>query len=51
MPSMNWETFIAARIDNTAGNKNTSAFTEAWSPEESQDQRMSFLPRTPTKSF
>jgi hypothetical protein len=34
MLSMNWKTFTAAHIDNTAGNKNTSVFTEAWLPEE-----------------
>ena len=39
MLSMNWKTFIAARLDNTAGNKNTSVFTEAWLPEQIQDQR------------
>ena len=34
MLSMNWKTFTAAYIDDTAGNKNTSVFTEAWLPEE-----------------
>jgi len=47
MLSMNWKTFIAARIDNTAGNKNTSAFTEAWSPEQSKDQRFQTLTADP----
>jgi hypothetical protein len=47
MPSMNWKTFIAARLDNTAGNKNTSVFTEAWSPEQSQDQRFQTLTADP----
>ena len=40
---MNWKIFIAARTDNTAGNKNTSVFTKAWSPEESQDKRFHTL--------
>ncbi len=44
---MNWKTFITARIDNTAGDKNTSAFTEAWSPEESQNQRFQTLTADP----
>ena len=43
MLSTNWKTFFAARIDNTAGNKNTSVFTEAWSPEKSQDQCFQML--------
>ena len=48
MPSMNWKTFIAARlVDNTAGNKNTSVFTEVWSPEQSQDQRFQTLTADP----
>jgi len=45
---MNWKTFIADRLDNTAGNKNTSVFTEAWSPEHSQeDQRFQTLTADP----
>jgi hypothetical protein len=49
MLSTNWKTFIAARLDNnnTAGNKNTSVFTEAWSPEQSQDQRFQTLTADP----
>ena len=38
MLPMNWKTFIAARLDNSAGNKNTSVFTKAWSPKQKQDQ-------------
>ena len=44
---MNWKTFIASRIDNTAGNKNTSVFTETWLPEQSQDQRFQTLTADP----
>ena len=40
---MNWKTFIATHTDNTAGNKNTSVFTEAWSPEKIQDQLFQML--------
>ena len=47
MPSMHWKTFIAARIDNTAENKSTSVFTEAWWPEESQDQHFQMLTADP----
>ena len=43
MLSMSWKTFIAARLDNTAGNKNTSVFTEAWLPKQSQDQHFQTL--------
>ena len=47
MLPLNWKTLIAARSDNTAGNKNTSVFTEAWSPEQSQDQRFQTLTADP----
>jgi hypothetical protein len=47
MLSTNWKNFIAARLDYTAGNKNTSVFTEAWSPEQSQDQRFQTLTADP----
>jgi len=47
MLSMDWKTFIAARLDNTAGNKNTSVFTEAWSPDQSQDQCFQTLTADP----
>ena len=47
MLSMNWKTLIAAHIDNTAGNKNTSVFTKAWSPEQSQDQHFQTLTTDP----
>ncbi len=35
MLSIDWKTFICFRTDNTDVNKNTSVFTEAWSPEKS----------------
>ena len=44
---MNWNTFIAAHLDNTAGNKNTSVFTKAWLLEQSQDQRFQTLTADP----
>jgi len=44
---MNWKTFIAARINNTAGNESTPVFSEAWWPEESQDQRFQMLTADP----
>ena len=40
---MNCKTFIATHADNTAGNKNTSVFTEAWSPVKIQDQQFQML--------
>ena len=49
---MNWKTFIApAHTDNTAGNKITSVLTEAWSPEESPDQRFQMLTADPDMVF
>ena len=52
MLSMNWKTFIApAHTDNTAGNKITSVLTEAWSPEESPDQRFQTLTADPDMVF
>ena len=51
MLSMDWKTFIAARLDNTAGNKNTSVFTEAWSPKQSQDQHFQTLTTDPDMVF
>jgi len=48
---MSWKTFIAARLDNTAGNKNTSVFTEAWSPKQSQDQHFQTLTTDPDMVF
>jgi hypothetical protein len=47
MLSTNWKTFIAARVDNTAGNKNTSVFTEAWLPEKNLDQCFQTLTADP----
>jgi hypothetical protein len=47
MLSTNWKSFIAARADNTAGNKNTSVFTEAWSPEKSFEQQFQTLTADP----
>jgi hypothetical protein len=46
MPSIDWKTFIAAR-DNAAANKNTSVFTEAWSPKKSIDQPFQTLTMDP----
>jgi hypothetical protein len=43
----NWKTSIAARADNTAGNENTSVFTEAWLPEKGIDQRFQTLTGDP----
>jgi hypothetical protein len=47
MLSTNWKTFIAARTDNTAGNKTTSIFAEAWSPEKSFEQQFQTLTADP----
>jgi hypothetical protein len=47
MLSIDWKTFIATRKDNADANKNTSVFTEAWSPEKSQDQRFQTVTADP----
>jgi hypothetical protein len=47
MLSTNWKTFIAARADNMAGNKNTSVFTKAWLPEKSFEQQFQMLTADP----
>ena len=47
MISIDWKTFIATRTDNADANKNTSVFTEAWSPEKSRDQRFQTLTADP----
>ena len=47
MLSTNWKTFIAARADNTAGNKNTSVFTKAWLPKKSFEQQFQMLTADP----
>jgi hypothetical protein len=35
----NWQSFFAAQADNDLGNKYTSIYTEAWSPDKSDDMR------------
>ena len=47
MLQTDWKTYLAARKDKTAGNKDTSVFTEAWSPEKSIDQRFQTLTTDP----
>ena len=47
MLSIDWKTFIATRKDNADANKNTSVFTEAWSPEKSRDQQFQTLTADP----
>jgi hypothetical protein len=39
----NWQSFFAARADNDLGNKNTSIYTEAWSPDKSDNVRFQNL--------
>jgi hypothetical protein len=47
MLQIDWKTYLAARKDKSAGNKDTSVFTEAWSPEKSIDQRFQTLTTDP----
>jgi hypothetical protein len=39
----NWQSFFAAQADNDFGNKNTLIYTEAWSPDKSDDVRFQTL--------
>ena len=47
MLQIDWKTYLAARKDKSAGNKDSSVFTEAWSPEKSIDQRFQTLTTDP----
>jgi hypothetical protein len=39
----NWQAYFAARPDNDLGNKNTSVYTEAWSPDKDDATRFQTL--------
>ena len=41
---IDWKTYLAARKDKTAGNKDTSVFAKAWSPEKSTVSRTQEAP-------
>jgi hypothetical protein len=41
--AINWQSFYAARADNELGNKSSSVYTEAWSPDKSDDTRFQTL--------
>lgn len=43
MPSINWTAFFDSRHDNTAGNKNTTVYTEAWAQDKDYAVKVSFL--------
>ena len=43
MLNPDWKTFFAARADNELGNKNSSVYTEAWSPDHDDDARIQNL--------
>ena len=43
MPSINWTAFFNSRHDNVIGNKNTTAYTEAWAQDKNHDVKMSLL--------
>jgi hypothetical protein len=47
MPFSDWKSFFAARADNKTGNKITSVFTEAWSPETNDKQHFQTLTSNP----
>ena len=41
--TIDWQSFYAARADNELGNKNSSVYTEAWSPDKSDATRFQTL--------
>ena len=43
MPHSTWKAFYAAQIDNELSNKNTSVYTEAWSPDKNDNERFQNL--------
>ena len=45
-----WKAFFAARVENEIGNKNTSVYTEAWSPEKTDNVRIQNLISDPDKN-
>ena len=47
MLQTDWKTYLAARKDKTAGNKDTSVFTEAWLPKKGIDQCFQTLTTDP----
>jgi hypothetical protein len=47
MLHLDWKTFFAARADNEQGNKNTSVYTEAWSPDTNDNERFQTLTADP----
>jgi hypothetical protein len=36
---LDWKSFFAAQADNNLGNKNTSVYTKAWSPDKDDNTR------------
>jgi hypothetical protein len=47
MPFPDWKSFFTARADNKTGNKNTSVFTEAWSPDKNNKEHFQMLTSDP----
>ena len=39
----NWHDYYAAQADNNLGNRDTSIYTEAWSPDKNDDVRFQTL--------
>ncbi len=37
MLHLNWKFHFAAQVDNNLGNKNTSVYTKAWSPDKNDN--------------
>jgi hypothetical protein len=46
-----WKTFFTMRADNKQGNKNTSVYTEAWSPDTNDSKRFQTLTADPDNVF
>ena len=43
MPSINWTAYFNSRYDNDTGNKNTTAYTEAWAQNKGHDIKISSI--------
>jgi hypothetical protein len=43
MPHSTWKAFYAAPINKELGNKNTSVYTKAWSPDKNDNKRFQNL--------
>jgi hypothetical protein len=43
MLHLNWKSHFAAQVDNDLGNKNTTVYTKAWSPDKNDNEQFHTL--------